>query len=1281
MESGKRQERVQVATERIGRFRLMGILGEGGMGVVYEAYDDQLARKVAVKVLRADTAGDNHRLILEARALAQLAHPNVVAVHEVGHHGGDVFVAMEHIAGKSLRRYFDDHTDWAARMEMLVQAGEGLRAAHSAGLIHRDFKPENVIVGDDGRVRVVDFGLAKTSSEAAAAPPVPDREGHRAPDPLTSLTCTGAVVGTPLYMAPEQWLGQPSDARTDQFAFSVTAFEAIFGKRPFAGTTAAEVADAVEAGRIDPPPKSTPIPEALQAAVLRGLAVDPDERHPDMAALLAAIAPCLHGPRSHPRSRRSLIAAALAVVAVAGVLAVLLSLTRGDPDRAVAMDPHAAIIAASHLPELLPESLAGDPMAVTVHRLKNGLTVYLSPDRTAPRIQAYVLFRAGSRHDPPGAAGLSHVLEHMLFRGTESLGTTDYDRERPALEHIRALYDQLAAAGDDQRDSIVRQIATETAAASRFAVPNDFVDTLEAIGGRHIGAWVTMEAMAYHADIPSNRLEDWARLESDRFQHAVFRLYYPEIGALLEGLRDDNDVRSRQLAASRRGLFSGHLYARPTPGTIATLSRQPFSTMVDYFHTWFVPNNAAIVLAGNIDRDHALNILERAFATWEPRPLPQFSPPPPAKLQKPVHTRIPTSSSVSLSVSWQTVPIGHPDELPLRVFDQLFSRLIARRLRAGHDITAIGSHIRFLHQAGVWGAQSDVRNEAQLDRALAIIDDLIAAIQRGDFTDQELAAVKLHMALARQRAVTDNDHRALRIARSFFHGESWPEHLAKEDALMRIDRDEIIAVARRYLGKNRVVVKSVPGAIPEVTTGKLPASALSLSPGRQSALGKAVRDRAIVPLQPRFLYPGRDYERAATAHGPLVAAKNPVGDEFSLTLAFATGKARSTPLCAALDAVTYAGTAAGKSAGERRDSWYQLGLAVTHRCDADRVTISISGPDAAFEQDIDKVFQWLLAPAWTSAAFSRFRIHYAQDRELSPLIEPRARRDLREAALYRQNGRWSWAPTAAEIAAMTPQRVRVLIAALLATEAHVTYLGPRPAAGVKRILDANLPPPAKPASGQPARRPALAPRRPRILAVNWPGASTATVNVYLALPAKPENQLKVRLIRAYLKDRLHAAAEPSLAAGATVAVTFGVAPEPALSVIEISMTVPPAAIDRAVSTALALMRAPPDAGDLARARAQLDKHFRTLWITPADVPATVDKWFRAGFAGDPRPARFQSLATMTTSDLAPLVAKLAGTAPIVTLFGDLSGTRPRAIPGLGEIEWVTPDDIAFPRGH
>ncbi len=299
----------------IGRFMVLGDLGSGGMGRVLEAYDPELDRRVAIKIVRParhDPAFQRfrERLLREARATASLAHPNVVTIYEVGELEGGLFVAMERVDGQTLKAWLAAAPRaWRAIVDTFLQVGRGLAAGHAAGLVHRDVKPDNVLVGNDGRVRVIDFGLVGTIEDEPDQPSAAAREGSH-------LTLTGQMMGTPRYMAPEQFRGEAADARTDGFAFCLCLYEALYGQPAFDTTSVAARARAVAEDPPAPPPAAADVPAWLGALVVQGLARAPADRPAGLAALVAAIEVRLRELDRPPRARWRAVATTAVVAAV-----------------------------------------------------------------------------------------------------------------------------------------------------------------------------------------------------------------------------------------------------------------------------------------------------------------------------------------------------------------------------------------------------------------------------------------------------------------------------------------------------------------------------------------------------------------------------------------------------------------------------------------------------------------------------------------------------------------------------------------------------------------------------------------------------------------------------------------------------------------------------------------------------------------------------------------------------------------------------------------------------
>ncbi len=314
----------------LGRYALLRKLGEGGMGVVYAAYDEELDRRVALKLIHPSLQGDSQvraRILREAQALARVSAPNVVTIYQTGEVDGQVFIAMEFVNGTTLTKWQSEPgRSWQDILRMYLDAGQGLLAAHHVGLIHRDFKPDNVLIGKDGRPRVADFGLARMDNksgnvtQASGRLSTVSRPGQQQPI-MANMTQAGTTLGTPLYMSPEQHLGETTDARSDQFSFCVALFEALYKKLPFAGNSVEALAYNTISGKVQQRPSGTQVPTVVHQAILRGLSAAPAARFPSMRELLAALSydPAIDrtaGPRVRRRVTNNMIAFML--IAAAG---------------------------------------------------------------------------------------------------------------------------------------------------------------------------------------------------------------------------------------------------------------------------------------------------------------------------------------------------------------------------------------------------------------------------------------------------------------------------------------------------------------------------------------------------------------------------------------------------------------------------------------------------------------------------------------------------------------------------------------------------------------------------------------------------------------------------------------------------------------------------------------------------------------------------------------------------------------------------------------------------
>ena len=558
---------------RIGRYTLIRKLGEGGMGAVYMAYDEELDRRVALKLLHVrlgDSESVRVRMQREAQALARISHPNVVQIYDVGRFASRLYVAMELIDGTTLRTYCRSKPrTWREVQAVMLQAGEGLAAAHAAGLIHRDIKPDNILVGKDGRVRVADFGLARSEHIASdlgqehEAPAIDPAALAQAPSTdsgisasssaLNSpLTVAGTLLGTPAYMAPEQHMRQPADARADIYAFCVVLYEALYGERPFSGKTRVQLTRAIILGELDPPTRDPPVPPRLLRLIRRGLVAEPDLRITSMEALLVELR---RDPGATRRSRLRLAGfGALVVGAAIGGAAL-----RTDPVAACAETYATVERSLEEQRASVAEALQGGPTSlgrITWQQIEGPLGSYASGLHTM-----YSETCEGHRGGRISDSLHDLSVDCLDRRRGELVALMDLLAEGDAkrLEHtVTAVAElpPLSACGDVQ--SLLAQVAPpqdpETAAA--VAELRATLDQLRAM--QHLGEFLPAKPIAAEAvakartiDYPpvlTEALVEEGLLAVETAEHPrATEVIFPEALALAERTGDD-EQRLRALA-------------------------------------------------------------------------------------------------------------------------------------------------------------------------------------------------------------------------------------------------------------------------------------------------------------------------------------------------------------------------------------------------------------------------------------------------------------------------------------------------------------------------------------------------------------------------------------------------------------------------------------------------------------------------------------------------------------------------------------------------------------
>jgi predicted Zn-dependent peptidase len=1198
--------------DRVGRYTVLGQLGAGAMGAVFLASDPELNRRVAIKVMVLRGAHD-FRLLDEARALARLQHPNVVAIHDVGRWQGQVYMAMEHIAGVSLDSWLEAHRDWRERLGVFRQAALGLVAAHRAKIVHHDVKPANIMVDEDGRVRLVDFGLARSAE--------PDH-------------AIGSVAGTPRYMSPEQRRGEVADARTDQFSLCVALYEALFDQCPFAGDTPQDREQAALVGRIVAPPAG-PVPARISAAIVRGLALAPADRHATIEALLAEL-----DEPARPARGKWIAGVALGAVVAGGIGAAAIVHRRGAP-----AGKWAEILASSHLPPTLDTPLPDDPLGVTVHRLSNGLTVYISPNHETPRVHALFRFRSGDR-DAPGIAVLAM---RMSRRGTETIGTVDFAKERPLLDRLDQLYAQHAKATDEptraKLDAEIDQLTTES---SRYEIADEHTQVLLEMGAHRIDATTFRDQTWFEEDIPTNWLPMWAEVSADRWAHPVFRAFRPVVAEVLGYAKDASFYSGPLLDAVFPKLFAGNSLGFSNEEMRATVQSEPLAKVEAYYRSHFIPNDADLILSGDVDPVTAIPVLEKAFAIWEPKQLPPKAPLPTAEVV-PETIELATPGNRSVSMLWR-IPIELEADPALRVM--LFMLGAARREAHASGLATLGT-------GSVAVIIEPTPNEPLADTERRLLAQ-VEQVRTGAFKDETLAAVKHDLRVAEQLSGLDDHQRVVTIAGWSWQLQrsSWRDLVAATNREQGVTRADVMRVAQAIVTRPRITVHAEAGKVetPVVTGPKVPELAFAVGHS-QAAAALLARDRT--PLQPKFSLAGVDYEERPITGGTLVAKHMAKSTIFVLQTRFEVGSAALPLVCAALGArmTTLQPTI--------RAHGLQPELVCNHRW----ISLILKGLD----EDFDAATA-VMHDVWTEPSDDEWRLAQQTFAE--------------ERTTYA--GRTDWIPTSIEQYAVfgpsapflarfdidlvkraTAAEAGQSLASLRNAPRWASYVGPRTADEVATKM-----PPAgggtAPTQGFSAT---VASDRPRVIILDTKGLTHTTyVTALFPLTGMYDNlfQARLEMLETYWKSE---SMSGSLYSGFSMQTAYPYAmQEPGYAAVRIQGTTEDVVprLQRALSL---IFEQALDKDRFATAKAERFETLQTDWIKSTDVGWRTVSFRAHGFSTDPRIDFSQKSPNTVIDDLRAMTDELRKSPRVYVVWGNTEGLDRKGLAALGDITELTVQDL------
>lgn len=606
------------------------------------------------------------------------------------------------------------------------------------------------------------------------------------------------------------------------------------------------------------------------------------------------------------------------------------------------------------------EYVTNDPLGVRIYTLENGLKVFLSQNTDKPRIQTFVAVRAGSSYDPKETTGLAHYLEHMMFKGTSKIGTSNWEEEKQRLEKISDLYEKHKAESDpSKKKEIYAEIDRISQEAAQFAVPNEYDKLISSVGAQGTNAWTSNEETVYMNDIPTNELEKWVKLESERFGELVLRLFHTELETVYEefNMSQDNDYRKSYFTLYEK-LFPKHPYGQQTTiGKAEHLKNPSMVNIHNYWNTYYVPNNMAVCMSGDLDFERTIQLLNDSFGKLEPGDVPENVLPKEDPITEIIEVDVAGPDIEHLRFGYRFDGITSEDRKYVEVINHLLSNsvagLIQLELVQQQKVIRAGSYSNFMKDYGVHAFFGIPRQGQSLEEVKDLIVGVLDKVKSGDFDDWLVEAAIKDMRLSQTLDLEDN-WRAYNFVHTFIHGLNWEDELNYIDELEKITKEELVAFANEHYNDNYVAVYKRTGKDEmSVKVEKPQITSVPLNRDKSSEFFNEFKEMEVDRLKPVFVDFENDIVTEELDNGvKLNYVKGTVPNLFRLYFMVDMGSDNLKELPVAFDLLNYFGT--DKYApDELKKEFYKHGIRVNSQAQNDNAIFVLYGLEESYPAAIE----------------------------------------------------------------------------------------------------------------------------------------------------------------------------------------------------------------------------------------------------------------------------------------------------------------------------------------
>ncbi len=605
-----------------------------------------------------------------------------------------------------------------------------------------------------------------------------------------------------------------------------------------------------------------------------------------------------------------------------------------------------------------------NPLKVETYQLSNGLTVYLNEDHNMPMVYGMVAVKGGSKRDPKDATGIAHYFEHIMFKGTDEIGTIDYEQEKPYLDSIENLYDELGKkTTDEEREAIQKEINRISLKAAEYAIPNEFGKIVNSMGGSGLNAGTGDESIVYYNTVPANQVEKWIELYSHRFINPVYRLFQSELETVYEEKNMSlDDPMEGMLEDFEGSFFKKTPYGQQTVlGSVEHLKNPSLSKMQEYYDNYYVAKNMALVLAGDFDSDHLKPVIEEKFGRLRAGEIPptlDFREEP-FEGREQVKVRM-TPIKVGL-LGYRTIPRNHEDEFKLEVVSNLLTNyastgLLDQLVNDNKLMMAIAFANLKTELGGYYIAFVPKIVGQSLQKAEGLVTDQLQRLKNGDFDKQLLEGVKAELKVSYEQNLEDMRWRTYAIMDAFLYDIAWEKYLSAPEEIDKITREDIIATVNKYFGDNYLAYHSKMGFPKKEKLDKPPYDPVQAkNSDKQSEYAARMEQIPVIDLEPKFIDFKKDVVISEMEDGiKTFVTKNPINNIFTVRLKFGKGSYNDPVVDLASYIFLYAHPE-GQSFTEYKNKLQLLGCDIYAYNDLSSTTISITGLEENLEESLDLI--------------------------------------------------------------------------------------------------------------------------------------------------------------------------------------------------------------------------------------------------------------------------------------------------------------------------------------